>query len=64
MTVRGPEGWFETGFKDFRDRWGDLGEREYLRRLMLRTNRSTSQASREAAVDRTYLYRLLRRHNM
>ena len=64
VTVRGPEGWFETGFKDFRDRWGDLGEREYLRRLMLRTNRSTSQASREAAVDRTYLYRLLRRHNM
>ena len=64
VTVRGPEGWFEAGFKDFRDRWGDIGEREYLRRLMLRTNRSTSQASREAGLDRTYLYRLLRRHNM
>jgi len=64
VTVEGPEGWFEAGFKDFRDRWGDIGEREYLRRLMLRTNASTSQASREAGVDRTYLYRLLRRHNM
>jgi two-component system, NtrC family, response regulator GlrR len=64
VTVRGPDGWFEAGFKDFRDRWSDIGEREYLRRLMLRTNRSTSQASREAGLDRTYLYRLLRRHNM
>jgi transcriptional regulator with GAF, ATPase, and Fis domain len=64
VTVRGPEGWFEGGFKDFRDRWSDIGEREYLRRLMLRTNKSPSAASREAGVDRTYLYRLLRRHNM
>jgi transcriptional regulator of acetoin/glycerol metabolism len=64
LMVDGPEGWFEAGFKDFRDRWGDIGEREYLRRLLLRTNRSTSQASKEAGVDRTYLYRLLRRHNI
>jgi two-component system, NtrC family, response regulator GlrR len=64
VTVQGPPGWFEGGFKDFRDRWGDLGEREYLRRLLDRTNKSTSQASKEAGLDRTYLYRLLRRHNM
>jgi two-component system, NtrC family, response regulator GlrR len=64
LTVDGPEGWLDGGFKDFRDRWADIGEREYLRRLMLRTNKSSSQASKEAQVDRTYLYRLLRRHNM
>jgi two-component system response regulator GlrR len=64
VTVRGPEGWLDGGFKDFRDRWSDIGEREYLRRLMARTNKSSSLASREAQVDRTYLYRLLRRHNM
>jgi transcriptional regulator with GAF, ATPase, and Fis domain len=64
IVVKGADGWFETGFKSFRDRWNDLGEREYLRRLMLRTNNSTVQASREAGVDRTYLYRLLRRHDM
>jgi transcriptional regulator with GAF, ATPase, and Fis domain len=64
VTVHGPEGWFEAGFKDFRDRWGDLGEREYLRRLMLRTNGQSSLASKEAGVDRTYLYRLLRRHDL
>lgn len=64
VTVYGPAGWFESQFKEFRDRWGDIGEREYLQRLMERTNKSTSQAAREAGVDRTYLYRLLRRHNM
>jgi transcriptional regulator of acetoin/glycerol metabolism len=64
VTVLGPRGWFESQFKAFRDRWGDIGEREYLRQLMTRTNKSTSQAWREAGVDRTYLYRLLRRHNM
>jgi transcriptional regulator of acetoin/glycerol metabolism len=62
--VQGGSGWFESGYKDFRDRWNDYGEAEYLRRLMLRTNRQTSMASKEAGLDRTYLYRLLRRHNM
>lgn len=64
VTVRGPEGWFEKGYKEFRDRWADTGDREYLRRLMERTNKSTVQAAREAGVDRTYLYRLLKRHEM
>ncbi len=64
VTVHGPEGWFEKGYKEFRDRWSDAGDREYLRRLMDRTNKSTVQAAREAGVDRTYLYRLLRRHDM
>ncbi|HEY8079799.1 MAG TPA: sigma 54-interacting transcriptional regulator [Labilithrix sp.] len=64
ITLEGASAWFEAPYKEFRDRWNDHGEAEYLRRLMLRTNRSTSMASKEAAVDRTYLYRLLRRHNM
>jgi len=64
ITVRGPEGWFEKGYKEFRDRWADTGDREYLRRLMDRANKSTVQAAREAGVDRTYLYRLLKRHEM
>jgi transcriptional regulator with GAF, ATPase, and Fis domain len=63
-VIEGGTTWFESGYKDFRDRWNDYGEREYLRRLMLRTNRQTSMASKEAGLDRTYLYRLLRRHNM
>ncbi len=58
------EPWFETGFKEFRERWIELGEREYLRRLMKRTSRSSSAASREAGLERTYLYRLLKKHGV
>ncbi|MBX3219902.1 MAG: sigma 54-dependent Fis family transcriptional regulator [Labilithrix sp.] len=58
------EPWFLIGFKEFRERWIDLGEREYLRRLMLRTSRSSSAASREAGLERTYLYRLIKKHGV
>lgn len=60
----GLEPWFGTGFKEFRERWIELGEREYLRRLMKRTNRSSGAASREAGLERTYLYRLLKKHGV
>jgi transcriptional regulator with GAF, ATPase, and Fis domain len=55
---------FGGEFKPFRDRWNDLGEREYLRRLTARTENVPSRAAKEAGLDRTYLYRLLRRHKM
>ena len=58
------EPWFGAGYKDFRERWQDLGEREYLRRLMMRTGRISSVASRESGLDRTYLYRLLKKHGV
>jgi DNA-binding NtrC family response regulator len=58
------EPWFLIGFKEYRERWIELGEREYLRRLMSRTNRSSSTASREAGLERTYLYRLIKKHGV
>jgi DNA-binding NtrC family response regulator len=58
------EPWFGIGFKEYRERWIELGEREYLRRLMARTNRSSSAASREAGLERTYLYRLIKKHGV
>jgi DNA-binding NtrC family response regulator len=58
------EPWFGAGYKDFREKWQDLGEREYLKRLMLRTGRISSVASRESGLDRTYLYRLLKKHGV
>lgn len=58
------EPWFGAGYKDFRERWQDLGEREYLKRLMLKTGRISSVASRESGLDRTYLYRLLKKHGV
>ncbi len=60
----GLEPWFEIGFKEFREKWIELGEKEYLRRLMLRTHRSSSLASREAGLERTYLYRLIKKHGV
>ncbi len=60
----GVEPWFAIGFKEFREKWIDLGEREYLRRLMVRTNRSSGAAAREAGLERTYLYRLLKKHGV
>lgn len=60
----GLEPWFEIGFKEFREKWIELGEREYLRRLMARTNRSSSVASRTAGLERTYLYRLIKKHGV
>jgi DNA-binding NtrC family response regulator len=58
------EPWFTIGFKEFREKWIDMGEREYLRRLMVRTNRSSGTAAREAGLERTYLYRLLKKHGV
>jgi DNA-binding phage protein len=60
----GVEPWFTIGFKEFREKWIDLGEREYLRRLMVRTNRASGVAAREAGLERTYLYRLLKKHGV
>jgi DNA-binding NtrC family response regulator len=60
----GLEPWFVTGFKEFREKWIELGEREYLRRLMARTNRSSGTAAREAGLERTYLYRLIKKHGV
>jgi DNA-binding NtrC family response regulator len=58
------EPWFSIGFKEFRERWIELGEREYLVRLMQKTNRSSGAASRQAGLERTYLYRLIKKHRV
>jgi transcriptional regulator with GAF, ATPase, and Fis domain len=55
---------FEQPFKDFRETWIDHGEREYVRRLLERHNRNVSGAADEAGLDRTYVYRLIRKHGL
>jgi transcriptional regulator with GAF, ATPase, and Fis domain len=55
---------FEQPFKDFRERWIDCGEREYVKRLLDRHGRSVAAAAAEAGLDRTYLYRLIRKHGL
>ena len=55
---------FEGDYRGFRDRWNDWGEREYLRRLLERHGGNVTQAAVEAAVDRTYVHRLMRRQGL
>jgi transcriptional regulator with GAF, ATPase, and Fis domain len=55
---------FEQPFKDFRERWIDHGEREYLRRLLDRHARNVALAAEAASLDRTYIYRLMRKHGL
>jgi transcriptional regulator with GAF, ATPase, and Fis domain len=55
---------FEQPFKDFRERWIDHGEREYVSRLLERHGRNVALAAEQAGVDRTYLYRLIRKHGL
>jgi two-component system response regulator GlrR len=53
---------FDGDYKTFREQWTGLGEREYLKRLLVRHGRNVAAAAREAGVDRTYIYRLIRNH--
>jgi transcriptional regulator with GAF, ATPase, and Fis domain len=55
---------FEKTYKDFREEWIDYGEREYMRRLLRRHDRNVAAAAREAELDRTYIYRLIRKHDL
>jgi transcriptional regulator with GAF, ATPase, and Fis domain len=55
---------FEQAYKDFREAWIDAGEKEYVRRLLARHTRNVAAAAREAEIDRTYIYRLIRKHEL
>jgi two-component system, NtrC family, response regulator GlrR len=55
---------FELGYKDFREAWIDAGEKEYVRRLLDRHGRSVAAAAKTAGIDRTYIYRLIRKHEL
>ena len=53
---------FDATFKTFREQWVEAGECEYLRRLLAKHNRNIAAVARDAGLDRTYIYRLLRKH--
>jgi transcriptional regulator with GAF, ATPase, and Fis domain len=55
---------FQQPFKEFRERWIDHGEREYVRRLLERHGRNVAAAAEAAGLDRTYVYRLIRKHDL
>jgi transcriptional regulator of acetoin/glycerol metabolism len=55
---------FEQSYKAFRDQWMDFGEKAFVVNLLERHQRNVAAAAKEAGLDRTYLYRLIRKHNL
>ena len=51
-------------FRSFRERWTEHGERLYINDLLGRHQRNVSAAAREAELDRTYLYKLIRKYGL
>lgn len=54
----------EGSFRSFRDRWNEHGEMLYVKTLLMRHSRNVSAAAREAQLDRTYLYKLIRKYGL
>jgi two-component system response regulator GlrR len=53
---------FDQPFRSFREQWLDYGEREFVRLLLKRHDDNVAEAAVTAGVDRSYLYRLMRKH--
>ncbi len=51
-------------FKDVRDRWLAHLEREYIRGWMERTGGRTTEIAEKIGLDRTYVYRLIKKHGL
>jgi DNA-binding NtrC family response regulator len=55
---------FDRPYKEVREDWIDYLERAYFKRLLDKHQRNVSEAAQEAGVDRTYVYRLIRRYGL
>lgn len=55
---------FDQSFRTFREQWMDYGEREFVRQLLDRHLRNVAAAASSVGVDRSYLYRLMRKHGL
>jgi transcriptional regulator with GAF, ATPase, and Fis domain len=55
---------FEQPFRDFREAWIGVGEKAFLRSLLERHGNNVAAAAKEAGIDRTHMYRLIRKHGL
>ena len=55
---------FDEPFKDIRERWVAHLEREYIAELLRRHQRNTQRVAEAAGLDRAYVYRLMKRHDL
>ncbi|MBZ0116662.1 MAG: AAA family ATPase, partial [Sandaracinaceae bacterium] len=51
-------------FKELREEWNDHLEREYLRGWLERTGWNVKAAADAMGLDRTYVHRLLKKHEL
>jgi DNA-binding NtrC family response regulator len=51
-------------FKEIREKWLAHLEREYIRTLLAQHDRDTAAVARAAGLDRAYVYRLMRKHDL
>jgi transcriptional regulator with GAF, ATPase, and Fis domain len=51
-------------YRDNKEKWSDAFERRYLQWLLARSEGNISRAAREADMDRKYLHKLLKKHNI
>lgn len=58
------ESLYQLDYKTFRERWVEEGEKNYVSKLLERHNRNVVAAAKEAQVDRTYIYRLMRKYGI
>ena len=56
----------DTGesFREIRTRWLDHLEREYVKKLLATHQGNISAVGKAAGLDRTYIYRLIRKHDL
>ncbi|HZU81915.1 MAG TPA: sigma 54-interacting transcriptional regulator [Polyangiaceae bacterium] len=55
---------FSQPFRSFREQWIGFGERAFLRDLLQRHQNNVASAAKEAGIDRTHMYRLMRKHGL
>jgi DNA-binding NtrC family response regulator len=51
-------------FKSLRERWVDHLEREYVRAMLARHDGNVSAVATASGLDRTYVHRLIRKHEL
>jgi transcriptional regulator with GAF, ATPase, and Fis domain len=62
--VRVPTSLLRLSHRDFRDRWAELGERAYLEQKLVEHGRNVSRVSRDIALARTYMHKLIKKHGL
>ena len=62
MTPDAPT--FSQPFGAFREAWIRYGERAFLKALLDRHQNNVAAAAKEAGIDRTHMYRLIRKHDL